>query len=58
MIDIMVKKISVVRYLRLGGKKKFNASLSKNAIKKKAGQRQVYRLPNGVYVARKPRRKK
>jgi len=52
-----VKRISAERYARLGGKKKFNASYSKNAIKRKAGSRQIYRLPNGVYVVRKPRRK-
>ena len=53
-----IKKISAERYARLGGKKRFNASYSKNAIKRKAGQRQIYRLPNGVYVARKSRKKK
>ena len=53
-----VKRISAERYARLGGKKKFTVSYSKNAITKRAGRRQIYRLPNGVYVSRRPRRKK
>ncbi len=53
-----IKRMSAERYARLGGKKKFTATFSKNAIKKRAGKRQVYRLPNGVYAARRPKRKK
>ena len=53
-----VKRISAKRYARLGGKKKFAASITLYSITKKAGRRQIYRLPNGIYVSRKPRRKK
>ena len=52
-----IKKMSQERYRRLGGKKRFTASFSKKAIKKRAQGRQIYRLNSGAYVARKPRKK-
>ena len=49
----MIKKMSAERYAKLGGRKKFTSTFSISAIKKRAGKRQIYRLPSGVYVSRR-----
>ncbi len=49
----MAKKMSAERYGRLGGSRKFTATFSLSAAKRRAGSRQIYRLPSGVYVSRR-----
>jgi len=48
-----IKRMSTKRYTKLGGKKRFTASFSKEVIKKRAGRRQIYRLNSGAYIARR-----
>ena len=54
----MAKKMSAERYGRLGGIRKFYGSFSRAAIIRKAGKRQIYRLPSGAFITRRPKRKK
>lgn len=51
----MIKKMSAERFARLGGNKKFTATFSKSSMKIRAGRRQIYRLPSGIYVSRRPK---
>ena len=47
-----IKQMSVSTYARLGSEK-FTASYSKGAIMKRSKGKQIYQLPNRVYVTRR-----